>query len=94
MNWKHQASAAKLPRTTDELTRQARKFFTEYYTSLKKLGSEAHEQRWNHVSSEIQSTGTYNLTLDELTFGAKLAWRNAPRCIGRIQWSKLQVSVA
>ncbi|KAG7170858.1 Nitric oxide synthase, salivary gland-like, partial [Homarus americanus] len=35
--------------------------------------------------------GTYDLTQTELVYGAKLAWRNAPRCIGRIQWSKLQV---
>lgn len=38
------------------------------------------------------SIGTYQLTETELIFGAKLAWRNAARCIGRIQWSKLQVS--
>lgn len=37
------------------------------------------------------SSGTYQLTETELVFGAKLAWRNAARCIGRIQWSKLQV---
>ncbi|PKK17644.1 nitric oxide synthase, endothelial, partial [Columba livia] len=27
----------------------------------------------------------------ELVFGAKQAWRNAARCVGRIQWNKLQV---
>jgi nitric oxide synthase oxygenase domain/subunit len=27
----------------------------------------------------------------ELVFGVKLAWRNAPRCVGRIQWNKIQV---
>jgi nitric oxide synthase oxygenase domain/subunit len=37
-------------------------------------------------------TGTYDLTETELTFGAKLGWRNSARCIGRIQWTKLQVS--
>ncbi|KOB72118.1 Nitric oxide synthase 2, partial [Operophtera brumata] len=40
---------------------------------------------------EVAKTGTYQLTTTELVFGAKLAWRNASRCIGRIQWSKLQV---
>ena len=34
---------------------------------------------------------TYELTENELVFGAKTAWRNASRCIGRIQWSKLKV---
>lgn len=43
------------------------------------------------VTKEIETTGTYQLTGDELIFAAKQAWRNAPRCIGRIQWSNLQV---
>lgn len=36
-------------------------------------------------------TGEYQLNDSELIFGAKTAWRNSARCIGRIQWSKLQV---
>ncbi|KAL0973341.1 hypothetical protein UPYG_G00202200, partial [Umbra pygmaea] len=47
--------------------------------------------RLKEVSTEIDATGTYQLTSEELAFGAKQAWRNAPRCIGRIQWSNLQV---
>ena len=43
------------------------------------------------IQKEIQLTGTYELTEEELNFGAKLAWRNAARCIGRIQWNKLKV---
>lgn len=42
--------------------------------------------------SSVNKTGTYELTVDELEFGSKQAWRNAPRCIGRIQWANLQVS--
>ncbi|KAK3607684.1 hypothetical protein CHS0354_010673 [Potamilus streckersoni] len=51
----------------------------------------AHEKRWADILNAIENTGTYDLTVDELIFGAKTAWRNAPRCIGRIQWSKLQL---
>lgn len=40
---------------------------------------------------EIQAKGLYDLTEQELTYGARLSWRNASRCIGRIQWSNLQV---
>ena len=47
--------------------------------------------RLNEVLTSIEDTGTYHLTSEELGFGAKTAWRNAPRCIGRIQWSKLDV---
>ena len=41
---------------------------------------------------EIDKHGSYDLTEAELGFGTRLAWRNAPRCIGRIHWKKLQVS--
>lgn len=47
--------------------------------------------RLGEIKEEIANTGTYSLTYDELVFGAKLAWRNASRCIGRIQWNKLEV---
>lgn len=53
--------------------------------------SVAHQQRWTAVQAEIERRGTYDLTEHELIYGAKLAWRNVERCIGRIQWSKLQV---
>lgn len=53
--------------------------------------SPAHISRWEQVQKEVALTGTYHLTETELIYGAKLAWRNSVRCIGRIQWSKLQV---
>ncbi|KAL1140194.1 hypothetical protein AAG570_000126, partial [Ranatra chinensis] len=56
-----------------------------------RLNSAAHEARWKQVEQEVNKTGSYDLTETELVFGAKLAWRNAARCIGRIQWAKLQV---
>ena len=56
-----------------------------------RLHCAAHIARWEQVQKEVKAMGTYQLTETELTFGAKLAWRNATRCIGRIQWSKLQV---
>ena len=54
-------------------------------------GSKTHKERLNEIISSINLTGTYELKETELCFGARTAWRNAPRCIGRIQWSKLQV---
>merc|ERR550517_923170 len=35
--------------------------------------------------------GTYELTHDETEWGARMAWRNAPRCPARIIWKKLRV---
>jgi nitric oxide synthase oxygenase domain/subunit len=54
-------------------------------------GSKTHKERLEEVIASIKKTGTYDLKETELCFGARTAWRNAPRCIGRIQWSKLQV---
>ncbi|RXN07080.1 nitric oxide brain [Labeo rohita] len=54
-------------------------------------GSKAHVDRLEEVKKEIETSGTYQLKDTELIYGAKHAWRNAARCVGRIQWSKLQV---
>ncbi|XP_010725272.2 nitric oxide synthase, endothelial-like, partial [Meleagris gallopavo] len=53
--------------------------------------SAAHVQRLREVEAAVRTTGTYQLQEAELIFGAKQAWRNAARCVGRIQWNKLQV---
>ncbi|XP_041349355.1 nitric oxide synthase, brain-like [Gigantopelta aegis] len=80
-----------VPRPKEELIVHAKDFIDQYYQSIKKLNTPAHLKRMEEVMSSIESTGTYDLTTHELTFGAKTAWRNASRCIGRIQWSKLQM---
>ncbi|NP_001161704.1 nitric oxide synthase [Nasonia vitripennis] len=78
-------------RPKEEVLEHANDFLQQYFSSIKRLDSDAHKSRWDSVRKEISTTGTYQLTETELIFGAKLAWRNASRCIGRIQWSKLQV---
>ena len=47
--------------------------------------------RWQEVEAEIAATGTYEHTLDELSYGARLAWRNSSRCVGRYFWQSLQI---
>ncbi|KAM5151113.1 nitric oxide synthase, inducible [Callospermophilus lateralis] len=79
------------PISLDELLPQAIEFVNQYYSSFKEAKIEEHLARVEAVTKEIETTGTYQLTGDELIFATKLAWRNAPRCIGRIQWSNLQV---
>ncbi|KAF7700372.1 hypothetical protein HF521_003330 [Silurus meridionalis] len=79
------------PPNTNELLIQAIDFINQYYKSFKTSKIEEHLARVNEVACEIDATGTYQLTGEELAFGAKQAWRNAPRCIGRIQWSNLQM---
>ncbi|WP_173917801.1 nitric oxide synthase oxygenase [Halobacillus sp. Marseille-Q1614] len=49
------------------------------------------ENRVDEVIDSIESTGTYRHTYEELEYGAKAAWRNSNRCIGRLFWDSLQV---
>ena len=48
-------------------------------------------QRLCQVKLEINKTGTYSHTSDEIQVGARLAWRNSAKCIGRIAWNTLEV---
>jgi nitric-oxide synthase, bacterial len=47
--------------------------------------------RVEEVRAQIERYGTYARTTAELTFGARVAWRNSSRCIGRLYWRSLQV---
>lgn len=47
--------------------------------------------RWSEVRAEIQRTACWTPTSAELTYGAKLAWRNSARCVGRSYWPSLVV---
>lgn len=68
---------------------EARAYLVQFYRE--KGAPRAFAPRWAQVSAEIERTGTYTHTFDELSFGAKLAWRNSTRCIGRLFWNGLQV---
>ncbi len=48
-------------------------------------------RRMVQIHREIDATGSYTHTLDELTFGARIAWRGSARCIGRLYWNSLKV---
>lgn len=49
------------------------------------------ETRLAAVRAEIQETGTYRHTPAELAYGARVAWRNSARCIGRLYWRGLRI---
>jgi nitric-oxide synthase, bacterial len=48
-------------------------------------------KRLAKIQFEIEETGTYSQTYDELEFGARVAWRNSTRCTGRLHWGTLGV---
>jgi nitric-oxide synthase, bacterial len=47
--------------------------------------------RLAEVRAEIEATGCYAHTTEELLAGAKLAWRNHARCVGRGHWRSLKL---
>lgn len=73
---------------TSSLFEQAQEFLQQYYSESNLSGV---EKRLDQVQVEILQTGTYHLTEKELSFGAKLAWRNSNRCMGRLFWKTLKV---
>ena len=48
-------------------------------------------RRRAEIRDELAGTGTYTHTAEELEFGARVAWRNSARCIGRLYWKTLRV---
>jgi nitric-oxide synthase, bacterial len=72
----------------DSLLISAEMFITMFH-SENHLGPP--DRRLWHVRNEIETSGTYWHTPEELAFGARVAWRNSARCIGRLYWQSLQV---
>ena len=80
------------PLSPDAAITQAKDFLRQYYRD-----KDHHKpalslvQREKEVLQQLLLSGTYNLTEDELVWGARTAWRNAPRCPARVVWKRLKV---
>ncbi|WP_034386569.1 nitric oxide synthase oxygenase [Deinococcus sp. YIM 77859] len=70
------------------LLAEAERFLTLYHDECRRPGLAA---RLSEVRDEVARTGSYTLTSDELTHGARVAWRNSSRCVGRLPWAGLEV---
>ena len=73
-----------------ELFQEATRFIHSCYEELG-LSQEVQIKRVKDIEKEIIETGTYSHTKPELIHGAKMAWRNSNRCIGRLLWETLEV---
>ncbi|MER5351465.1 nitric oxide synthase oxygenase [Kitasatospora sp. NPDC002551] len=69
--------------------RQAAEFIRRFHAEQPAAGDP--DARIRAVLDEIDRTGSYQHTPAELAHGARLAWRNAARCIGRLYWRSLVV---
>lgn len=76
------------PFAPDSLLANAERFITQFHEE-----NPAGPPGWRirQVRREIKTTGTYRHTQAELEFGARVAWRNSSRCIGRLYWQSLRV---
>ncbi|GAA5045054.1 nitric oxide synthase oxygenase [Thermocatellispora tengchongensis] len=68
---------------------EAGEFLAMFYAENPGAGSI--RPRLREVRAEVAETGTYTHTPEELAFGARVAWRNSSRCIGRLYWKSLRV---
>ncbi|MCT2535272.1 nitric oxide synthase oxygenase [Aquibacillus koreensis] len=73
-----------------KLMKEAENFLTNCYDELGYSMTELNS-RVNQVNEEISSNGFYAHTTEELKHGAKMAWRNSNKCIGRLFWDRLHV---
>ncbi|EMA47161.1 nitric oxide synthase oxygenase [Halobiforma nitratireducens] len=72
-----------------ELYAEAEAFVRQCYSELGR--DDEIEDRLTEVRRSIAESGHYEHTPAELEYGAKLAWRNSNRCIGRLFWETLDV---
>jgi nitric-oxide synthase len=75
--------------STGSVAGQAVAFVRQYHQEHPAAGDPA--PRVRQVLAELERTGGYRHTPDELAFGARVAWRNSARCIGRLYWQSLVV---
>nr|WP_026584548.1 nitric oxide synthase oxygenase [Bacillus sp. J33] len=69
---------------------EAQEFIRSCYGELNKSHAEL-EHRLRKIEKGIAEMGYYEHTFEELEYGAKVAWRNSNRCIGRLFWDQLKV---
>ncbi len=72
----------------ESLLVSATRFITQFHSENRAGPPGA---RLQQIRRELEATGTYRHTPDELGFGARVAWRNSSRCIGRLYWRSLRV---
>tara|TARA_B100001287_G_scaffold77400_1_gene64348 strand:+ start:190 stop:1266 length:1077 start_codon:yes stop_codon:yes gene_type:complete len=68
---------------------KAKSYLNLCYVELNK--KDLFKSRCSEVQKQINQNGTYELLDFELVYGAKVAWRNSNKCIGRLFWRNMDV---
>mmetsp|Transcript_1755 Transcript_1755/g.3894 ORF Transcript_1755/g.3894 Transcript_1755/m.3894 type:complete len:1532 (+) Transcript_1755:163-4758(+) len=74
----------------ERMVATAREFY-EHVKEVLEWSDNQLESRFSQIEEEIQATGSYIQTTEELETGARLAWRNSAKCVGRIAWNTLKI---
>jgi sulfite reductase alpha subunit-like flavoprotein/nitric oxide synthase oxygenase domain/subunit/hemoglobin-like flavoprotein len=74
----------------EKMIARAQEFYEKIQVELNWSDQEL-QRRMLQVEQEIAASGTYSQTAQEIELGARLAWRNSAKCIGRISWNTLQL---
>jgi len=82
--------------TVETMMREAMEYLELYYHERYEdmcgtKGFLPKKERMAQVRKAIHGTGTYVHTFDELEHGARVAWRNAPKCSNRKYWQQLKL---
>ena len=79
--------------TSRQAVMQAADFVGQYYQQIEEHDKPdtSYKERLQEVLAKLERNKHYNLTHDELVWGARTAWRNAPRCPARMIWKNLHV---
>ena len=81
----------KLPMLNEERVLKKAKQYLDQIATEQEWEPEDRARRWVEIQEEVNATGTYTHTYEELAYGAQLSWRNASKCIARIQWNNMVV---
>ncbi|MBC9032931.1 nitric oxide synthase oxygenase [Sphingomonas sp. JC676] len=73
-----------------ERREEALAFLADFARETGQIEAEAKARR-RAVLASLRASNHYEHTAEELAFGARLAWRNHARCIGRLWWKSLEV---
>ena len=64
------------------------------FLALYQMEQNESEQWLTNRLQQVENEGVYIPSTEELTFGARVAWRNSNKCIGRLFWQSLHVEDA
>lgn len=87
----YQPLARRLRRLSVGERRAEARAFLDLFHDESCASEAARRRRKAEVDRDLKRFGTYTHTPDELAFGARVAWRNHARCIGRLFWRSLEL---